>query len=242
MFRLTRQEAAVLTSQFVMSKNKPAVQTAVYFHSSLRDYQRITITAKAEGLPLYDDRSPRNSMPFDPLFRVAALPQQLTAQILSLARQFLTLVAVLFRHPRECANDRLSGHLQWNEACMRHFVVLSISKDPALLKTRSLLLRNAGYTVLEQSSINAAAKQFLSADIDAVLVCHSLAPDQKSQLIDLVRSHSPSTPILMISDRVAEADRRVDAVVENEPESLLLGIEAVSNRPPKIGRTARKQA
>jgi len=124
---------------------------------------------------------------------------------------------------------------------MRRFVVLSVSADHALLETRSLLLRTAGYTVVEQSSTDAAANQFLAGDFDAVLLCHSLPVDQRSRLIGLIHSHSASTPILIISDRFLEFDRRV-VVVENDPESLLREVAALVSKPVETSQAARKSA
>lgn len=109
---------------------------------------------------------------------------------------------------------------------MSRAVILSVSPSPALLQTRSHLLRRAGYRVADQSSIDAAAKEFLDGDFDAVILCHSIAADQRTRLIKVIRSHSPSTSILIVSGRFGESDPRVDAVVENDPEVLLSGVAA----------------
>jgi DNA-binding response OmpR family regulator len=124
---------------------------------------------------------------------------------------------------------------------MRRFVVLSVSADSALLRTRSLLLKTAGYTVVEHSSTDAAAKQFLAGDFDAVLLCHSLPVDQRSWLIGLIYSHSASTPILIISDRFLGCDRRV-VIVENDPESLLREVAALVSKPGEASQAAHKLA
>lgn len=125
---------------------------------------------------------------------------------------------------------------------MPAIVVLSVSTDPPLLKTRSLLLRNAGYTVVEQLSVKAAASDFLSGDFDAVLLCHSIAEEQRAGLIGLVRGRSPSTRIVLISDRLGESDPRVDATAESDPEALLENLATLLRRRPGSFGAMRKQA
>jgi DNA-binding response OmpR family regulator len=124
---------------------------------------------------------------------------------------------------------------------MQRFVVLNVSADPALLETRSLMLKTAGYTVVEQSSTQEAANQFLAGDFDAVLLCHSLTQDQRSWLIGLIRSHSPSTPILIISARLFDFDQRA-RVVENDPEGLLREVAALAAKPAKTYSLGRRPA
>jgi DNA-binding response OmpR family regulator len=120
---------------------------------------------------------------------------------------------------------------------MPRFTVLSVSADSALLETRSLLLRTAGYTVVEHSSTVAAANQFLAGDFDAVLLCHSLAEDQRSWLIGVIHSQKPSTPILIITSRLFEFDRRA-VVVENDPEGLLREMAVLADKPEETRRAA----
>lgn len=120
---------------------------------------------------------------------------------------------------------------------MQRVVILNVSTNPSLLETRSLLLRAAGYIVVEQSSIKAAANEFLSGDFDAVILCYSIAQEQRDRLVNLIRAQSPSTPILIITGRFGQFDRRVDAVIENDPESLLQEVAAILSRAAE-GRRA----
>ena len=121
-------------------------------------------------------------------------------------------------------------------------VVLNVSTDPPLLKTRSLLLRGAGYTVVEHLSLKEAASELLSSDFDAVLLCHTITDDQRDRLINLIRDRNQSTQVLMISDRLGERDQRVDATLQNDPEELLGGLAAVLRRWRHSVRAMRKQA
>ena len=120
---------------------------------------------------------------------------------------------------------------------MQRIVILNVSTNPSLLETRSLLLRTAGYIVVEQSSTKAAANELLSGDFDAVILCHSITQEQRDRLVNLIRTQRPSTPILIITGRFGQFDRRVDAVVENDPESLLQEVAAILSRAAE-GRRA----
>lgn len=99
--------------------------------------------------------------------------------------------------------------------------VLNVGHDAALLETRSLVLRSAGYSVESASSVDEAIQRFRAADFDLVVLCHSVPEQERHRLIRLIRDHGSSTPVIFVSARSASADNFADLTIVNRPGGLL---------------------
>jgi len=61
--------------------------------------------------------------------------------------------------------------------------LLSVGYDPLLMRTRSFVLRQAGFTVDEAYNLNGALGLLMSDSIDAVLLCHTVPKDKQRSFI-----------------------------------------------------------
>ncbi|HEY6253339.1 MAG TPA: hypothetical protein VI685_25565 [Candidatus Angelobacter sp.] len=118
----------------------------------------------------------------------------------------------------------------------RNFQVLSIGYDRALMATRSMLLRNSGYTVEEAFSRHQAMILARSDLIDVLLICHTVPEMEKLALVSAVRRQRLLMPILCISDSDYLAPSTDGyKVVANAPAELLAGVDCVLRETPEIG-------
>jgi DNA-binding response OmpR family regulator len=67
--------------------------------------------------------------------------------------------------------------------------VLSISYDDAILKTRQLILEQAGFEIVSAWGFSNAMEYCEKGDFDVVLIGHSLPPDDKTALVKVLRRH-----------------------------------------------------
>jgi DNA-binding response OmpR family regulator len=116
---------------------------------------------------------------------------------------------------------------------MPQIVALAVGRDPLLLQTRSQVLRSAGYTVVTALSLDQSLKEFRGGDFDLVILCHSIPQPERELFTNAVHSHSPKTPVIVISATLSSMDRFADAMVENEPAVLLQEIPRVLHRAPE---------
>ena len=82
---------------------------------------------------------------------------------------------------------------------MRAFRVLSLGYDSMLMPIRTMLLKQAGYHVIESHSVDSALLQIKSAPIDLLLICHTVPSDEQDALIAAVKAIRPKLPILCLA-------------------------------------------
>jgi DNA-binding response OmpR family regulator len=109
-------------------------------------------------------------------------------------------------------------------------LILNVGQDSALLNTRTLILQAAGYSVQAACSIHQAIEDFKAADFDLVLLCHSLALQDRSRLVALIRASGSRIPVVTIAGSGQEADPFADVTVESAPEKLFLCISQVMQK------------
>jgi CheY-like chemotaxis protein len=80
------------------------------------------------------------------------------------------------------------------------FTILSIGRDPVLLKTRRSALLTAGYATESVASITGAIERILQGSFDLILLCTSLREEERLRLVSVCRRHMPFTPILIVSE------------------------------------------
>jgi hypothetical protein len=93
--------------------------------------------------------------------------------------------------PRDEAAERELAHRQTR--------ILSVGDDSILLYSRRLILEMAGYSVESAIGDLATVEQTLLRRFDLVLLCHSIAEDMVSHIVEASRRIAPQTPLLQIS-------------------------------------------
>jgi CheY-like chemotaxis protein len=104
---------------------------------------------------------------------------------------------------------------------MQSRCILSISSDPHLMITRTLLLRGAGYAVDEAYQKAAALSRAQCDSVDALLICHSMPKADRRWLIARVREKRKLMPILCLTVGMDSLPDGSCTAVPNDPEELL---------------------
>jgi DNA-binding response OmpR family regulator len=77
--------------------------------------------------------------------------------------------------------------------------ILSLGFDPVLMTVRGLILRTAGYEVVEVMSCVGAMMQLESKTFDLVVICHTIPPEQLDFIVRSIADGWPNLPILCLS-------------------------------------------
>src|SRR5580704_13088927 len=119
---------------------------------------------------------------------------------------------------------------------MRTNVVLAVGFDLSLMRTRTLVLRSAGYIVETASTLKEAVDRFQAGDFDLVLLCHSIPMKDRDRLTCLIRATGALTPVVSIARNHGECPEFVNATLEDGPNKFLdsIGVE--------LGKAARRVA
>jgi len=75
-------------------------------------------------------------------------------------------------------------------------LVLCAGVDPALIKTRQLILERAGHTVVPATDERAMINACEMHTFDVAVIGQKVPPKLKRQMLALIRKHSPSTKVL----------------------------------------------
>jgi CheY-like chemotaxis protein len=106
--------------------------------------------------------------------------------------------------------------------------ILSVGIDKILMTSRTLLLRNAGYTVQEAYTVDRAINLAEEDLIDIVLICHTVAQRDKHAMISAVREKRRLIPILYVRSYAYESAPHTCIAVDNDPEALLKTLKLAS--------------
>lgn len=77
-------------------------------------------------------------------------------------------------------------------------LILSISRDPMLLASRNALLHEAGYEVVSTTSDEEALSLFSSCKTDAVVLGDSIAWEERTKLVERIRTLNAKVPIIVL--------------------------------------------
>jgi DNA-binding NtrC family response regulator len=102
--------------------------------------------------------------------------------------------------------------------------VISVGNIHELLILREAILKSVGYTVFTTSKPQEAAAQMRKECSTVLLICYSVAREDRQQLINYFREHCPSGRIIGITNRpVMQVSKEVDELVYGieGPEVLL---------------------
>ena len=114
---------------------------------------------------------------------------------------------------------------------MPQYLLLSVGLDPLLMHTRTVLLGEAGYSVMPSFTSRDAFQIFISHHIDLVVLCHTIPQEEKSKLIVSMKERNKRTPIVCIHVDGETDGKLVDAYVHSldGPEVLLSCVATVLN-------------
>jgi hypothetical protein len=118
----------------------------------------------------------------------------------------------------------------------RQITVLHASRDPVLLlDVRKLLLEQLGdarYVVTTADSYKSFMKEFLHGDFDMVLLCSSIENSERKKMASFVGQRSPSTPVIVFSEKPFSHYDFGTLTIELRRESLLNALtETLKARP-----------
>jgi DNA-binding response OmpR family regulator len=109
-------------------------------------------------------------------------------------------------------------------------VILSVGRDFALLETRDAILRASGYIVESEPSVKQAINRFRAGDYDLVLLCHSIASQDRDHLACSIRASGSRIPITLISRNPGQDAGFADVSIGCEPRTFLYGIRQLLER------------
>src|SRR3954452_11632010 len=99
--------------------------------------------------------------------------------------------------------------------------ILSAGRDRPLLFTRNRVLEEAGYSVTPATTAAETVERFFGGDFDLVILCHSIPLEERERIAQLVRMHSPSTPVLLLAHPRPRRYNFGDLTVDSDADSLL---------------------
>ena len=111
--------------------------------------------------------------------------------------------------------------------------LLSVGYDPLLLRTRSFVLRQAGFTVDEVYNLNGALGLLKSDSIDAVLLCHTVPKDKQRAFIAAAHRERRLLPIVCIKAQDYEGNQQDCVSVGSDPDELLQAVKLAAIPPPR---------
>ena|SRR5215510_7624028 len=116
-------------------------------------------------------------------------------------------------------------------------LVLCTGVDPVLVKTRQLILQQAGHTVvtaMDESAVTSVCQQH---KFDVVVIGQAASPTVKRQILELIREHCPTAKVLELyrfsSNRVLEDADSWLAVPADVPQELAERVTALAINPPE---------
>lgn len=112
-------------------------------------------------------------------------------------------------------------------------LVLSTGVDPVLMKTRQLLLENAGHTVVPASGEREIKAVCGMQKFDVAVIGQSISSKAKTRVLDLVREQCPEVRILELTlPYASKALEDADAWLEmpSDPQELAEVVNSLAMR------------
>ncbi len=105
--------------------------------------------------------------------------------------------------------------------------ILSVGNDGSVLRTRGMVLQNAGYSVSSAEDCVQAVNQCSANNFDVAVLSASLPYDDRIALAEEVKKRWPDTHVVMYC-RIHEPPAHADVVIDpfDGPGALLFAIES----------------
>jgi DNA-binding NtrC family response regulator len=105
--------------------------------------------------------------------------------------------------------------------------VLSVCSDGSVLRTRGMVLQNAGYNVCSAEDYSQAVNQCATGSFDVAVLSASLPYDDRIALAAEMKRRWPATQVVMYC-RIHESPAHADVVIDpfDGPGALLFAIES----------------
>jgi len=129
------------------------------------------------------------------------------------------------------APSRFSGRLNSGTGVKRLSLVLVVGWYRELMLTRIGVLRSSGYAVTESYDLNEALRILRVKEIALVVICQSIPRKLVRALVRDIKRIKPSTPVLVFSTGIMEADASLVQLAG--PEALLSSVAALVRGPDK---------
>jgi DNA-binding NtrC family response regulator len=118
-------------------------------------------------------------------------------------------------------------------------VLLSFGYDRVMLLTRSMVLRNAGYSVEEVCRWHDAWTRAQADAIDAVLLCHTVPAREQELLLAAIRARRRLMPVFCVIHQIVLGTCVEGCIpLDSAPEELLFGLQSALN----LNRTKRRES
>ena len=101
------------------------------------------------------------------------------------------------------------------------FLILSAGRDADLLKRRNHALAAQGYSVAAASNPVEIVEKLLNGDFDLVLLCHTIPEEDRLRVARIVASHTPSTPVVTVSDEGDNGSAVGTRIVQCRPDRIM---------------------
>src|SRR5579859_1141 len=139
--------------------------------------------------------------------------------------EFVSLATV---KTRLCNKKKACAPLMQGKKTERQILVLYTSCDPVLLLVRKLLLEYAHYVVTTAATYRTFVKEFLDGDFDIVVLCSTIKNIERKKMASIVHHHSPSTPVIVISEGPFSHYDFGTITVDPRPEAFLSALAEVA--------------
>jgi|tagenome__1003787_1003787.scaffolds.fasta_scaffold20787077_2 CheY-like chemotaxis protein len=121
-------------------------------------------------------------------------------------------------------------------------IVLSVGKNPLLLRTRKEILTRLGCSVTTVMDNAEFVDQFFGGDFDLIVLCHTVPLEERQNILRLVKKHRPSMPAVVVSnysdDNVMVKPDPSGITVAPEPDGLVRVVQGIFTQPNQSARLA----
>lgn len=109
---------------------------------------------------------------------------------------------------------------------------LQIGVEDVLLASRGAVIASAGVQIISARDAEQAALCMKARQIDVVVLCHTLSPEERRRVARVVRRRRPGIPVLLVSGGrgIAEATE-VDAILDPNPGHLVAFLRHLLQQP-----------
>jgi len=110
-------------------------------------------------------------------------------------------------------------------------VILSTGRDHQLSRKRDQALIAAGYNVVSANNSPEIINKLFNGDFDAVILCNTIPNEERRRLASIIKSYSPSTPVVIISEMQGRQYDYGTVTTDAMPEQIVAAVHATFSKP-----------